>query len=341
MPNMHRSKLLVPIPLVHALAWIVGSVFVVSGTAHFLLNRYGLPFWVSRTEGSSNLEETLRRSSKIAALIQTGPQKEALKTDCLAEWLGLSADCPTEAASFDLKEAAIRLRQCPLIASVDLKLLKIGSVTGENEADIQAVRLNQDQALYVDYTVRQPIAWLSDYENVVLDREGALFPFKPFFSPKHLPEIYLGLAPFGEASVEDKPVAEWHHPLSGKHWILALEMLTLLTSPKLQELFTVKRIDVSQAYASSYGQREIVVVLEDKVVISRIYKENHYFFSKILRLSVKNYASELGNYLKLREELVAKEYQEAMAHFEKSSGPFNCKEKVLDFRIPNLAFINP
>lgn len=337
------NRLLAPIPLVQALAWIVGSVFVVSGTAHFLLTRYGLPSWgaAARIDVNKTSGDVVRHPPRIAALIQTGPQKEALKTDCLAEWLGLSVDRPVEVSAFDLEQASSSLEKCPLIASVHLKLLKIGALVGEEGIGIWTSSQSQDRALYIDYTVRQPVAWLSDYENVALDREGYLFPFKPFFSPKNLPEIYLGLAPFGkEAFDEGKPVATWHQPLMGKYWEVASEVLSLLTSLKLQELFAVKSIDVSQAYAQSYGSREIVVVLEDKVTISRGYKENQYLFPKILRLSVKNYAAELGNYLKLREELVHKEHQEALAHFQKGSESFECKAKVLDFRIPNLAFIN-
>ena len=47
--------------------------------------------------------------------------------------------------------------------------------------------------LYIEYQMRVPLAYLGDYTNTALDEEGYLFPFSPFFTPKKLPIIYLGL----------------------------------------------------------------------------------------------------------------------------------------------------
>jgi hypothetical protein len=60
-----------------------------------------------------------------------------------------------------------------------------------------------------------------------------------------------------------------------------------------------------------------------------------------LRLSTKNYAQELGNYLKLREVLLAEE-QKTLSLLESSESTVRLKEKILDFRLQQLAFIqNP
>ncbi|MBS0653418.1 MAG: hypothetical protein JSR39_07845 [Verrucomicrobia bacterium] len=299
------------IPLVHALAWIVGSALLVSGTAHLSMKHFL----------KQKLQAHAKAPSVIQTLIQTGPQREALKTEYLAELLGISADFPPLVAAFNLKEAEMKLRACPLIAEAQVKLLK-------------------PSTLYVDYTIRQPVAWAGDYENVAIDKAGYLFPFRPFFSPKNLPEIYMGLGPFGAQSDEaDKPVAQWNQPLAGKYAELALNLLNLINEPQVQELFTVKRIDVSKAFSESYGTREIILVAEDLIPISSNGKEVQYLFPKILRLSTKNYASELGNYLKLRQQLIENQ-RASIKPTPEDHGIVRQKEAIIDFRIPNLAFID-
>ncbi len=299
------------IPLVHALAWIVGSALLISGAAQL-----GLKHVLKH-----KLQSQRKAPHVIQALVQTGPQREALKTEFLAELLEISADFPPHVATFNLKEAERKLRACPLIAEAQVKLLK-------------------PSTLYIDYTIRQPVAWVGDYDNVVIDKAGYLFPFRPFFSPKNLPEIYIGLGPFGtQADEADKPVAEWNQPLSGKHAELALTLLNLLNEPLVQELFTVKRIDVSKAFSESYGTREIILIAEDLIPMSSNGKEIQYLFPKILRLSTKNYASELGNYLKLRQQLIENQ-RTSIKPSPEDHGIVRQKETIIDFRIPNLAFID-
>lgn len=298
------------IPLVHALAWIVGSALVISGMAH-----WGIKYFLTH-----RLSPSPRTLGVIQTIVQTGPQKEALKTEYLAELLGISSDFPPPAATFSTQIAEEKLRASPLIAEAH-------------------VRLVQPSTLYVDYTVRQPVAWLSDYENVALDKMGYLFPFRPFFSPKNLPEIYLGLGPFGApAESNDKPIAQWNQPLTGKYVELALALLHLLREQRIQELFSVKRIDVSKAFVDSYGTREIVVITEDLIPLQEGEREIHHVFPKILRLSTKNYASDLGNFLKLRERLVEQERM-GIHPDPNHQGIVRHKETIIDLRISNLAFI--
>src|SRR5579872_2269935 len=111
---------------------------------------------------------------RISAIIQTGPEKEALKTAYLAELLGLSADWPTQLYALNVKKAENLLLASPLISSAKVQRLS-------------------PSTLYIDYEVRKPVAWLADFNNTAIDAEGHLFPVDPFFPPKRLPELYLGV----------------------------------------------------------------------------------------------------------------------------------------------------
>ncbi len=238
------------LPLVHAVAWIVGSALFISGGSYSLLRgvfkyqrmrRFDPSFFLSR-------------------IVQTGPQKEALSTLYLAELLQLSADKPLAIAYFDAAKAQKQIESSPVVQSASVKAI-------------------EPDTIYVDYTVRQPLAWLYDFENAAIDEEGVIFPVFPFFSPKTLPEVYLGI---------DK--AAWGQKIEGKKIDLALALLSALRAKGA----AVKRIDVSKMFLESLGQREIVVVL-------------HYEGSThALRLSAKEYAQGMGNYFELRGRLAPK-----------------------------------
>lgn len=240
---------------VEALAWIVGSLLLIPGTVYKLY----------RPESHVDY---------LCRLVQTGPQREALKTPYLAELIQLSADKPIVAQRFDPLLAKRKLRSSPVIKNALVKVIKPDTV-------------------YIDYTVRQPLAWLYDFENVALDEEGVPFPIIPFFSPKKLPEVILGLNTFS-----------WSTPLKGEKVDLAFTLLKMMLDKSLHVL----RLDVTASFAPSLGQREVVVILEENG------------FSKFLRLTPKNFAQELGNYLELRKTLPP-------------------ETQVIDLRIPQLAFI--
>lgn len=247
--------------LVHSLAWIVGSALFITGGTYKGLNFY-------------RFKQAPTAPVYLCRIVQTGPQWEALKTTYLAELMQISADRPVTAASFDLVRAQKRLLSCPLIKEAHVKLMA-------------------PDTIYVDYTVRQPMALLYDFENIALDEEGCPFPVSPFFTPKRLPEIYLGVKNF-----------YWGRPVKEKSGVLALTILQLLNRLSLE----VKRLDVSKAFEPSLGQREVVLILEERG------------FTKILRLTPKNFAQELGNYLELKSKL--------------PSVP-----QIIDLRIPQLAFM--
>lgn len=249
------------IPLVESLAWIVGSTLFVTGGTYSALNAH------FKTEQKKLVDPNY----KIARIIQTGPQKEALNSVYLAELMQISADMPVSIAKFDPTAAEKRILSSPVIQEAKVKIIEPDTV-------------------HVDYTVRQPIAWLYDFENAAIDEAAVPFPISPFFSSKNLPEIYLGI---------DR--IEWNKPIHCKQVDLALKILKLVAFP-------VRRLDVSKAFADTYGHREIVLITEDGGI------------TRALRLSLNNYPQELGNYLTLRDSLPA-------------------TPQVIDMRIPSLAFI--
>jgi hypothetical protein len=247
--------------LVQSLTWVIGSALLITGGTYKGLKIY-------------HRQHRTTAQTYLCRIVQTGPQREALKTTYLAELMGISADRPVTVAAFDPLLARKRLLSSPLIKEAKVKLTAPDTV-------------------YVDYTVRQPVAWLYDFDNIALDEEGYPFPVSPFFSPKKLPEIYLGIRNF-----------YWGRPLKVRNAELALTILQLLNRLSLQ----VKRLDVSKAFQPSLGRREVVLILDEQG------------FTKALRLTPKNIAQELGNYLELRPKLPP-------------------TAQIIDLRIPQLAFI--
>lgn len=235
------------LPLVQALYWIVGSTLFVTGGTYHVLHGY----LKARHERQADPAYFLSR------IVQTGPQKQALSTVYLAELIHISADHPIHFGHFSVDLARKRLLTSPVIKEA-------------------AVRLIEPDTVYIDYTIRQPLAWLYDFENTAFDEEGVAFPVSPFFPPKNLPEVYLGISHL-----------HWYRPLGGKEMELALTILNLLSEVRIP----VRRLDLSQAFHESLGRREIVLITEEGG------------FSRTLRLSSKSYAQELGNYQTLKSRL--------------------------------------
>src|SRR5258708_979144 len=98
-------------PLKKALLVIFSSV---AGTLLLCSSVYSLySVWKTRRYTSDRY--------KITAIVQTGPEKEALRTVYLAELLGLSVDAPKNLYSIDLKKAQMALLSSPLIAKAKVR----------------------------------------------------------------------------------------------------------------------------------------------------------------------------------------------------------------------------
>lgn len=236
------------ISFVHAWMWIVGSMLFCTGIFHKSLRVY------LKYENKKR-DDPLFYLSRI---VQTGPQKEALNTAYLAELIEISANFPTSYAYFDPKIAEEKILKCPVVKEAHVKKIKPNTI-------------------YIDYTLRQPIAQIADLENTAIDEEGFLFPISPFFTPKNLPEIYLGI-----------PSLRWNLKIEDRKRHLAFSLLHQAKNLP----FEYKKIDVSQSFEENLGKREIVISIQDK---------GHLRF---LRLNPLDYGQALGNYLELREKLL-------------------------------------
>lgn len=251
----------------------------------------------------------------IAAIAQTCSGNERLKTVYLAELLELSVDHPCNFYDFDLVKAQNRLKSNPLIRSATVKKIP-------------------PKTIYVDYALRKPIAFLGDYSNTAIDNEGYLFPFKPFFTPKSLPEIVVGLTSFGDPS-DDVDSGCWGKSLKGQRAKLALKIYQLVQKNFCQDGMTrLIKIDTSKAYALSYGQRQIVVVLEDVIIKENQTESIIYIFPRILRLSSHHDCQELSNYLVLNHKL----RQGIKAVTDTKDKIIRMPPTIIDLRIPHLAF---
>ncbi len=204
-----------------------------------------------------------QESHQIHQILQKGPVKEALKTVHLSELLELSIDQPRNIFAFDLQRAEQLLLSSGVISSV------------------QVTRKLPD-TLEIDYEIREPIAYLTDYSNTVLDQEGVIFPLSPYFTPKILPKIYLGIEvdPFMYGKIE-------HEKMD-----LALKVYALTAALHFQKGLFVDQIDVSHIKCESLGKQEIVLTLYETL--------GNESYIRYLRLSKENYEEEFANFLNLK-----------------------------------------
>jgi POTRA domain, FtsQ-type len=298
------------VPLGTALLWIIVSIIIINGAAGLAL------FYFQHLRDKRIHDDKFR----IVAIVQTGRQKESLKPVYFAELLGLSIDKPTNLFQFNSYEAKQKLLSSPLIKEASIKKISPGTI-------------------FIDYNMRKPIAFLADYDNTVLDDEGHLFPFKPFFTPKKLPEIFLGNnenESFPE--LEEEIIKRWGSVLKGEKIQLALNLLNIITIHCCTENSHLKRIDVSKADALSYGQRQIIIFIEDQLEKQVDGRSILYYFPRILRLSPERYHQELGTYLELRKYLSEKEWLKE--NIGKNS-IVRVTPKIIELRIPHLAVMTP
>lgn len=295
------------IPLRKALLWIFFSVLIISGSCFVGLLYY------------QHIRDNRRHDPKyqITALIQTSQDKEGLKTVYLAELLELSIDSPMNLYAFNSKEAREKLLRSAVIKEASISKIRPGII-------------------WVNYTLRKPIAILGDYTNTMIDVEGIPFPIKPIFTPKKLPEIYLGIdESIGEEDRDDRKL-KWGAPLQGKRINLAFALLNLIMRQCCSDLTHLSYIDVSKAFALSYGQRQIVVILEDRVEKEIEGQPVLCVYPRILRLGTDNYEQQLKNYLVLQSY----SRQQDSQFFCNSPGNIEkAKATIVDLRLQDLAFI--
>jgi hypothetical protein len=272
------------LPIKEALLWIVFSVFLVSGSAFV-----GVLYYFHHLELRKN-----DLSYQVVAIVQTGPYRDFFRTNYFAEILNLSIDKPVNLFSFDSIKGEMSLLQNPLFKGAKIRKMKPGTII-------------------VDYVPRIPKAFINDLSNTGLDEEGVLFPFKPFFSPKKLPEIYLGKVSaslkWGDSLVKSE---------KGK---FAMKVFAFVCKFSRELGISCKSLDLSRADETSLGKRQIVVRLEE----SDSESARH---SWLLRLSPEGYEQELARYNVLREQMRSDDAFEEKAWL-----------RVVDFRVPYVTFV--
>jgi len=237
--------------LSHAIFWILLITVCVSG----------IP-WATYAYFLHSKQTKIHNSAyNITALIQTTTSREPLKTLFLAEVLQLSTDRPTNLFAFSSQEAGQLLVKQPVIKQANIK--KIVPST-----------------LHISYSMRQPVAFLGDYSNTALDIEAIPFPFKPFYTPKILPKIYLG-------KNELKDFA-WGNQINSPLISVAYEIIHSFSKGA-----QVSTVDLSRAFAKEWGRKEIVVTLSNQ---------------HILRLPTKNFQKQIDHYWGLQHILLPKDF---------------------------------
>lgn len=289
------SKLKEKIPLGQALAWILLSAFVISGSISLLF------FYFSNFFDKKKQDDAYA----IVAIVQQGHKGERLKTTYLAELLNLSLDRPTNLYAFNVKAGEDLLNAVPLIKEASIIKIAPGTIG-------------------VDYQMRLPLAFLGDFHNAAIDADGYLFPLKPFYTPKKLPKFFLGSHPQSFDKL-DEPLA-WGSCLKGTSLSLALEIKKLIDVHFEGDSFYLSCIDLTKAFAESFGQRQIVVAIEERSPKS----EQGTRQRRILRLSPHNYADQLGNYMALHRHL----------NDDKKWTEEQSPVIAIDLRLSDLAFIS-
>ena len=226
---------------------------------------------------------------KVIAISQSNTKMEFLDTAYLAELLELSTDRPINLYRFNTQEAEKILEKEPLIKKATVSRIPPGT-------------------LLIDATIRMPKVFLGNFSNMAIDAEGVLIPFKPFFTPKRLPEIIL----------EEKEVQglHWGNKLESASFNLAMDVLQAIQQDS--SALSVKLIDMKHAFSTQYGQKEIIVVVEKDFQDASIPKI-HY-----LRLSTKNFKQELSYYGAL--------FQHLDLEMLKSIS-------IIDLRVPETAYL--
>lgn len=215
---------------------------------------------------------------------------DSLKTEYLAECLKLSRDDPVNLYQIDIKEKERLLKSLSFISQAKIKKIL-------------------PHTLFVSYELRQPVALILDLSNAAIDKEGILFPLMPFFTPKNLPGIYLGM--------ED---GRWGDKLNDEKIQLAFHILKSWKK-EFSPLLRIKTIDVSKVFSKTFGEREIVLVHEDLRGLETAERS----FLHHLRLPSKEWKLALSNYFTL------------MKWLEESAKPSS--SLIVDMRNSHLAFL--
>lgn len=263
------------IPIKSALLWIVLATLLISGSTGL-----GIFYYL-------NLKKQHRQDDAyhVIAIVQAGPYKGTLRTLYFAELLELSIDKPKNLYEIDLEQETKRLLASPLIQSATITRMKPGT-------------------LVIDYVPRFPVAFLGDFTNTAIDAKGVLIPFKPFFSPKKLPVIYVG-------GLGDE--IRWGISIEEIKGTFPITLFLNFESMCKTEGITLKMLDLVNAQDPNIGKREIVANIEEGLV------------NWSLRLTYEDFDQGLARFKVLR------------SFFNQTNE--EPLDKVVDLRLPRAAFV--
>jgi len=286
------------IPKSRAIFLIVFSTIIISGFNYIVISKVKTYRQTRFISEKYNIKSIYQNKKDIN-----------LDVDYLAELLDLSFDKPTNIFLFNEQEAIKKLLNSPLIVDSKVKKMK-------------------PDCVFVDYTLREPIAVLHDFENTLIDQDGFIFPKDPFFKSKNLCSIFLNLDEF-----------KGFEKIDSKEAKLAINILSKLKSSGFADLVRITLLDTSRAYLQSYGKREIVLQIDEVVKIDKDQKKTEFIFPKILRLSNTNFLEQISNYASLRKKII-KDYENQASNFEATADVVRFSPKTIDLRISKLAFID-
>lgn len=233
------------VPLGKAFFYIFFSVFVISGIPWLAFGGCSYLWKLRSTNPQYN----------IVALVQTC--EEPLQTSFLAELLGFLSNRSMNIYKFDLKLAKTRLLNFPVIQDAEIKRVLPG-------------------ILYIDYSLRKPVALIGDFFNTALDKEFVPFPVKPFFFEENLPVFYLGIEKM-----------KWGQKIQDERLKLAFDVLSQFQKKELNP----SMVDVSKANATSLGDEKIIVEISSHFIV----------------LSTKNIEEGVDRYLAFLQEEISKQ----------------------------------
>jgi len=224
----------------------------------------------------------IKAKKSITKISQLSLQKEVLSNLYLAELLDLSCDKVVSCEEFDIEAGKKKLLASPCI----------------DEAKVTFI---DDTHIQVSYSHVNLAALIADFKNRGIDEGGKIFPIKPFFSPKGIVSVFLGIKEVKEGGAIDTYEEK-------SRWVFAKKFLKDLSVVNIQGKVTF--LDVSKIEEKSLGKNEIIL------------KIDYFERTDILRLSKRNYLNEIQNYIILTEKLKHEKGQ-----------------IMIDFRLDSLAFI--
>lgn len=276
------------LPLRRALGFILLATLLVSGSVAGVLI-----YW---KHYKYNLQFDDRYT--IEAIVQSCSDASPLPTDYLAELLGLSIDQPVNLYKFNTREAVSKLRASPLIKSPEIQKIIPGMI-------------------HVKYKLRKLIAYAGEYSNGGIDNEGLLIPVKPFYSRSNIPEYIFG----------ESETPSWGFQFNQDKFLLARQVQEAIDRIGIGSQAAIRRIDVAKAFSKNFGQREIVVVIEEFAAGKQEGRDRSLLIT--LRLAKDNWLEQLASYHQIKQKI-----QKDFASTYEASVSY-----IVDMRISQLAFM--